>query len=521
MRKLFFIILLILSSQTGYTKNVSPLDFGLKKATNGEERFMALYKAHSYAINNGMGVDYKGIDRIDVTIPKDSPPIPLCKYNDFRGVIITVDSPYRNYSLFYMKSEAKRIAINEEDLDKDDFRKYPSLKKGTCLLLYEDANPWVKERQGFNYGAVRRDIRALKGGVAINKAVSEYSNKPFTNPQISYIESDDYLKIIKNLTIFRSSLSNNIVYCFSIIGQNNIEFNNIKIHTPDNSKMFGDAVFSIKNSTNVFFKEVLIDGTYSQENKYGYGISMDNVWNSSFYKLTADAKWGIFGCYNINKCTIDHCNINRFDIHCYGKDVYLKQTTLKDNYSQFSSVYGLIQYEDCTFYNYIPCLIESSFNAYVPFQLVIKNCIMHMTSDDKRNYLIDMGWPDSQRNERFELSEKSWPNVIIEGLDIFLPKEEKVFYLFYIHNNYIQETPIEYIKRIQIDSINFINNVDFELCNKNIWTSSELDISIKQNDSSKAIVGDSGVISGTRKNANSGFQELVSSFKVLLESLFK
>ena len=493
-RQIFLFFLLFLYCQAGYTKSVSPLDFGLSEASNGEDRFWALYKAHSYAIKNGMGVDYKGIKEINVTIPIDSKSIPLSFYNDFRDVVIIVDSPYKNCALFYMKSEATIIDINENDLDNDDFRKYSFFNKGTCLLIYEDEYPWVKERQGFNYGATRRDIRVLKGGIAINKTVSIYNNKPFSKPKISYIESDDKLKIIKNISIFRSPLSKNIVYCFSIDGQNNVEFRNIKIHTPEKSELFGDAAFSIRNSANIKFKEVLIEGTYSQITNYGYGISMDNVWNSSFYKLIANAKWGVFGCYNINKCTIDHCDINRFDIHCYGKDVYIKHSTLRDNYSQFSSVYGTIKYDHCNFINYTPCLIERSFNSYVPFDIELKKCKMYITLDKKCNYLIDMGWLNSQNNERAELSEKCWPNVKINGLDIYLPKEERLFFFFFLHNAVKDGIPVGYIKSIQIKKIFFNDKVNFELCNYNVLTFSNLNVNIQQRKGSNARI-DNNVIS--------------------------
>ena len=53
------------------TAQISPLDYGLREATNGIERYYALYKAHSEAISRGTTVSYEGISSLDIELPPD------------------------------------------------------------------------------------------------------------------------------------------------------------------------------------------------------------------------------------------------------------------------------------------------------------------------------------------------------------------------------------------------------------------------------------------------------------------
>lgn len=101
---------------------------------------------------------------------------------------------------------------------------------------------------------------------------------------------------------------------------------------------------------------------------------MNNVWNSRFVGVKATAKWGAFGNNNVSRVELEGCDINRFYIHCYGRDVYCYHTVFRNGYNQFSSMMGDLVYEDCTFDDFVPVLFEQSYSAYTSFQLTMKDC---------------------------------------------------------------------------------------------------------------------------------------------------
>ena len=78
----------------------------------------------------------------------------------------------------------------------------------------------------------------------------------------------------------------------------------------------------------------------------------------------------MFGNNNVNKAMLQNCDINRFDIHCYGKDVSFEKCSFVDFYNQFSSVYCELYFRSCTFTSFFPILMEYSYNAYTGFDLV-------------------------------------------------------------------------------------------------------------------------------------------------------
>jgi len=182
---------------------------------------------------------------------------------------------------------------------------------------------------------------------------------------------------------------------------------------------------------------VFINGTYSQENKYGYGIGMNNIWNVKFDNLHSISDWGVFGNSNINNCTLKNCTINRFDIHCYGKDIYFDNCCFSNLYNQYSSVFGVISYSHCFFDNERPCLIESSYNAYTPFDLQFKNCTFIMTTEkNELVYLMDV---PSINNKRPELLEKCLPNIYVKDCTIEFEEDVKEWFVFQSSNKKYQE----------------------------------------------------------------------------------
>lgn len=430
MLKILFFFLWGLNPWFCCTRTISPLDYGLLEAKTDIDRYYVLKKTHKVAVEKGCGVSYKGIKQIDIEIPDNGTSIPLSYSTDFAGAKIIVRNKTKKMTLFVLRRELKEINLTKEQLSSGDFRNSPELRSGRKLVVVEDQERWVQKRAGYNNGATRKDILLLKRGRALNSVISPYEDE-VSNPKFYWCNATNWQTVVKNLVFERSSDSEVITFLLSVSNLDDVYLKNIKIFTPENNELYADVALKFENCTNVVLEDVEINGTYSQVNKYGYGIGMNNVWNSSFIRLKGNGKWGIFGNNNMNTVTIIDSDINRFDIHCYGRDVLCKNTLFKNMYNQFSSFYGTLRFENCKFIKSIPVLFESSYSAYSFFNLEFKDCYIEVSKDCP--YLISAGNPSKLAEKpRGEFSKVFWPNIKIENLTVALPEELKKWTLFYV-----------------------------------------------------------------------------------------
>ena len=435
-----------------------------RQCKNGRDSLDALYKFHRPYTNQDVTIRYPAHQVVHLTITDKAETIWLSKHTDFNGCTFIVSNTSKNHFLFaiaYPDATAEPVEISKKTIDKGDFSKLSEFQNNPYLLLIEDRTPWIENRKGYNYGATRRDILFIENGKALNQVTTIY-NTPYSNPECKYLKADIEEKLFANLTFIRSAHSTAITNLLVVSLQNNVSINNIRIDTPplaEKQPHEGDQCFRIHNSTNVIFRDVTINGTYSDYNKYGYGINMDNVWNSSFIRLKAKAQWGIFGNNNINTAFLEDCDINRFDIHCYGRDVSFKNCTFRNTlndintYNQFSSVFGTILYEDCQFERFCPVLHESSYNVYTGYNLVMNNCYLEM--DERHNCIIQAGVLEEETNSRPELKEKCWPNVSINGITL---KTNGIsdFYIFNPMAGNTYKGKIGHLSNISINGIELI-----------------------------------------------------------------
>lgn len=477
-RKLI-VLFLICAAFDAFAAEVNPLDYGLLKAKNGVERYEVLYKCHQAALKEGR-ISYRGIGAIELEIPANAKPIPLPEHTDFAGVKISVKNNTSNVFLFSMEHELIKIDITERQFNKKRFRRVKELKRGLKLLIIEDKTPWVENRRGYSYGAQRKDILLLKNGKGQNQTIFPYTDG-VSSPVFKYCDATAEQKVIKNLNIERTPNSSFVTYIINIAGCNNVMLKNISIVTPA-SELNGDKAITIKNSTNIVLEDVVINGTYSLSNKYGYGISMNNVWNSRFINLNANGNWGVFGTNNTNYVRIEDSDINRFDIHCYGRDIYCNNTIFRDKYNQFSSLYGTLRFEDCQFISFVPVLFESSFSAYSPFILEIENCVLDVDKD--RPYLIKAGKPSVLADKpRKEFEKVSWPDISIKNLVVHFSDEVKTWDLFEISGD--GDVTINDISMIVINGLTFNEEsvpVEVRVSNKKVSFKNR--VKVKVHDSS-------------------------------------
>lgn len=437
-----------------YKGSVSPFDFGLAKAKSGTERYQVLLNTYKAAATAGVHVDYTGIDTIQIEIPAKSSPIPLTRYNDFKDCVFVVKNISRNCYLFNIEEKDTPIIIDKRSIDSGNFLSIDSLKHGRFLLLIEDENPWVQNRIGYSYGHQRRDILLIENGKAKNSVVMPYDNE-FSTPKCSFIRLDGKPLIIKNLTIKRDQRCTFRTHIAYISGFDNVQITDVNINTPP-STLTDDRGIRIYNCTNVTLDNVHIDGTYSQKDHSGYGISLGNVWNFKATRLYGKGNWGIFGNNNVNTANITNSIINRFDIHCYGKDITFSHVDFFDCYNQFASVYGTICFDKCTFTNFIPIANGSSYNAFVAYDVLLNDCVFNATP--KKNYVLWINNKYDEPNARHELSEKCWPNVKIKNLRVNMKEGVKELYLFHSKVLGNMESFIGHLSKLSIDGLTIVSD---------------------------------------------------------------
>lgn len=431
------------------SRTISPIDYGLMGAKNGIERYYILLKCHQDAGKYGH-ISYRGIEKIELEIPSDAQSIPLPICTDFSGVTITVKNTMKSLVLFEMAETLTVInGISGEDIDKGCYDKYDAIKNGSYLLVVEDLNPWINNRKGYNYGVNRRDVFFLKDAKAYNKPICSY-NTVYSSPKVSYCEVNTERKTIKNIKFIRDDESTEKTFLFGIRNQVNIDLSHIELITPPSDKMYGDAAIQISNCVKVVMSDIYINGTYSQKNKFGYGVSLGNIYDLKVKRMNAHAEWGVFGNNYLSNVELMDCKINRFDIHCYGRNFKASNCIFEELYNQFSSIYGIVRFDKCTFTNFVPILVESSFNAYTPFDLVWNRCTFNLSK--KKNYLITLFGVPGQYNDRAELRRKCLPNITLKNCKVNLSDDIDSWYLIKTDGNKYKDT-FDYISCIRLQNI--------------------------------------------------------------------
>ena len=450
-------------------RDISPLSFGLLDARSDIERYNVLLTAHKEAVERGVGVNYSGIKSINIEVPDKNSTIPISSHTDFRGCVINVRNNVGDVVLFSRVKTAKEIDIPDVVVDSGIFESISALKKGMKLLVLEDQTPWVENREGYGYSAFRKDILVLKEGKALNSPIMPYCTKQ-TVLKCSYVNIEDTIVSISNVVINRTTDSRKKTYGFLIKGSYNVQLKNITVNTPEGTGLWADGIIKIRDCAHVIAKSIKINGTYSLKDKYGYGFELDNVYDFLLCDSYGHGNWGVFGSNNMNGLNVKKCNLNRVDIHLYGRNVHISDSKLSQAYNQFSGVYGEIIMERCRFSDFIPLINGTSYNTYVPYDLYIKECEWDVT--EKKNILLRIGLLQNTINKREELAKKSWPNIYIDGLSVNIPNGLESIILVELGTDVSYPYAVGNICAIHIKnlSFNYNNNakerISLILCNK-------------------------------------------------------
>lgn len=455
-------------------------DYGLRNAKNGVQRAHVLYEAQTDAIKKGTTVDYSGIKRIELEISKDFKSIPLTGKDDFKGVEFVVKNDAKNVVLFDLTRKAVPITVDQRMLDGRCFKSIPELQKGEHLLVIQDNNLWVDNRVGHDHGHTRKDVLLIKNGRSQNRVIASYNN-PQSSPSCAIIEILSESCQIGNFTLTRAAGSKCKTYCMKVQGVAHLIIENIVINTPEN-ELSGDKAIRILDCADVTLKDIIINNTYSQSNKYGYGININNAWNTHLVNVKGNAKWGILGNNNLSDTYLLNCQLNRFDIHCYGKNVFMTNCSFNGGeygwYCGGSSIYGVVQYDRCSFENCTPFAMGHSYKTAVGADVVFNDCVFNVTK--KRHSIVRTRVLNSNLNPRHGLSKKCLPNIEINNMTINVPKGIKKLFLYDV-GNVTYSGSVGYITNVKINGL-IINcessdrEIDFKFIDTPVRTDKPIDV---------------------------------------------
>ena len=434
---------------------ISPFDFGLREAESDTARYWVLYNTHSEALARGLEVSYEGIDTLEIELPADFKSIPLGPHTDFGGLVLYVTNHVRHGSLFTMPNRQKELIMPKHRLEAGDFRMMPDLSSGDKLLVLNDKTPWT-ERIGYGYRVFRQDLIWIHNGKGMNKPIAPW-NTDSTRLDASFYDVDTSQKVFRGLTLHRQESSTFRTECLHLKGQFNVLVEDVHVTTPK-SRMIADGVFNVSSSARITFRDVTVDGTYSGYGRwrdYGYAFALNNLWSTTFERVTADGNWGVFGTNCLANTILTDCDINRFDIHCYGRDVLLKRCTLRQRQTQFSSMYGTVTFDSCRFVDCIPVRIRSSYIAYTPFDIEMRDCTFELTM--RYHSLVNVMLLDTAANSRPELSRKCWPNLSVTNMTVIVPGTVRAMNLYHPTGTLSElKKPVDYISKVSVNGLKML-----------------------------------------------------------------
>jgi hypothetical protein len=434
------------------TGSISPLDYGLAEATTGEARYEALYNAHSAAVAFGLPLDYSGVGTVELTVSSGSKVIPLPPQTDFKGAVFKVRNDAKKCFLFSLEKVFSRVAVSGTHIDAADYSGVPALSTGLHLLRIQDDVHWVNDREGFDHPADRADVVLVRDGVGSNGPIASYDT-PATRINAEYCEADDMQKSFCNVTLVRDAASTQMVNLLSVRGINNLYLGNVRVETPSGTGIYGDTAIDIRHCTNLTCEDLTFDGLYDDDHETGYGLSINNTWNATFRRIHSHNRWAAFGCNNMQDSFLEDSDVERFDIHCYGRNITVRNSTLTGKGIPCSSIFGTILCENVTFNNCYAYSMRTEYNAFTPFNIILRNCEL---VSGGQHALVNIGKLDTKINPRPELAQKNLPNLEIDGMTVRLVAGASAFALFHLSEGQSYPDPVGHISSIKVKGLNYV-----------------------------------------------------------------
>ena len=396
------------------SSELSPYMFGFRP--NQADSYSEIYLTHLAAKELGTSISYNGIKEVNIRVSAGFESIPLTGQDDFCGAVfhITNTQSTGSYILFTLTGEDD-IVPNSITLDNVRNGNYSLDNNKQYTLFVKDTKLWTARRGATSAeDRYREDVICIRNNKAINYPCTTYDTD--VSIECTLMEDKPYQRYLRNLTAIREDGIGMIKF-ISIEYCSNMEISNVTLNTfkGNNTPKNGDNAFIMKHCALFNITNMNINNVYSVSGS-GHGYELDTVYHIVYDNITGyDNNWGIFGANNVNDVAIYNSNINRFDVHCYGRDIKFYNCTFTGNkYNQFSGMYGIISFEDCIFGSqFLPYLQEGTYNAYTFHELIFKNCQFYA---NRGLYLFGF---EKATNPRSELADKYLPSIRMENITYY------------------------------------------------------------------------------------------------------
>lgn len=396
------------------SSELSPYMFGFRP--NQADSYSEIYLTHLAAKELGTSISYNGIKEVNIRVSAGFESIPLTGQDDFCGAVfhITNTQSTGSYILFTLTGE-EDIVPNSITLDNVRNGNYSLDNNKQYTLFVKDTKLWTARRGATSAeDRYREDVICIRNNKAINYPCTTYGTD--VSIECTLMEDKPYQRYLRNLTAIREDGIGMIKF-ISIEYCSNMEISNVTLNTfkGNNTPKNGDNAFIMKHCALFNITNMNINNVYSVSGS-GHGYELDTVYHIVYDNITGyDNNWGIFGANNVNDVAVYNSNINRFDVHCYGRDIKFYNCTFTGNkYNQFSGMYGIISFEDCIFGSqFVPYLQEGTYNAYTFHELIFRNCQLY---SNRGLYLYGF---EKATNPRSELADKYLPSIRMENITYY------------------------------------------------------------------------------------------------------
>lgn len=396
----------------------------------------------------------EGSGCVEYEIPAGGAFLKLPPQVDFNGWTIVAKNLHNyKWPLFsfekYSHERKTDFHLTKADVDAGNYSRCAELCSGRKMLVLKDQKEWTYRTDRNDMGPFfRHDVIALNDGVPDNRPIAPW-NTPSTALSYYYYEANTVPAIFENLTLkrYRDTEGHGIAKLIRVDGKYDVTLRNINVQFVEDAGNIAkteDACFEVYNSAHVRFENIQINGTYSSEIAYGYAFYLDNVFDVSFRNVHATGLWGVIGTRNLNRTFLKDCQMNRFDIHCYGRDVRCVDCVFDNVHfnwrisCDYSSFFGTLHYERCTFRRIIPVFLASDYHAYSGFDLVMDSCTLDYpnhtsaASSGCDAIIVKAGCVETPENKRPEFQKTEWPNVHIVNLTLTHFSEGAGICIFYL-----------------------------------------------------------------------------------------
>lgn len=432
------------------------------------ENTINLSSLHSIITESNRGTIFD-IPSLNVKVDT-SDPILLSKGIDFKNTIINIENNFGPATIFKAENTFSSITVSKEALDGKDFSSIVEDDRKTYLLNVYDGNRWCyrgdeQDKDIFT----RRDLIYIVNGQAFNNVISTYNNSA-SSPVASIVDVTN-----SSFNFCNASFTFSGTYACTLLmlkGRDKCLISDININVI-NTDLAPSSIFDITDSANIEFSNCKFLNSYDDLGGSAYIFYLNNIYNVLFSNVIANSlKWGVMGGDNINTLTVVDSQINRVDIHCYGKTINIERTNFILSYNQFSGIFDYIKFKSCNFNNQTSILYEGTYKSWIKHDVFFEDCCFNNKQTISLYYTAPIA---DLSGQRLELQKAVLPNVYFKNCKF----KSSYYQLFYSDSTVSFSDSF----RLELDNTEWIANKTtaslLRLSNNDIIVEDSVDIIFK------------------------------------------